>query len=441
MITETQFNSILFEISAVLEANKIYTDNETCLAGFIIDLLMNSDVDKRKPLHLTTCKKVEDIPDNEYAVVFTKTHPSKCICQKLISDHLQATCGTNVSVLTLEDNPNIIIVYSNSYVRLNPEDYLHVMSILPPLLRDLCDAVSLKKYCNLLKDISIANYHDAFQRIIGQVEKRIALEELVRLATTHKLEQCFSYMNRKRIEKVNNEIMSLKNEICVLDTRRKDLIEKLNDQLFLQSSMANNDDQNDEYRDTLINYLMNNNNIEIRRVSDNYIEMFISSYIVNYDEDWYETNTSKGEDSGFFRQFKSTYRAKVKKLCDDIFIERKYKVRAGYIAQIYLDTVAGMSIEPYSNQLMEKLNNYDARIISPHARYACTGSFEQLWNEAFANQNLVGALNYMIAYAGHINWTDGTVAMNFIGNIVNYRCIEDKDGNIYSGDELIKMEK
>lgn len=406
--------------------------------ALIVDKLLEKQINRNRfGIEVLDCGIHYDSgQDSDYNILFITqdVDPLSFFDDKKASENYKAV----TTFLGMNGTPGVKIFTGKRYnkellvIRLSFIDkasMIHVTSLLPAILKNVFTEESVKTNKEFLKSLSTAPLNDCIDILIKQCN-HIDFEGIYRRQLAQNLSECFKYQSYARAQRIDNEIEELRSELERLDRKREECVNQLNEHLYIQS---HGNDDNDHDENILIDYLLNNKQVEIVSTCDNMINLAISTYLLSYDELAYESCVESGR-TDYFYDIPSEHYEKMKKLCHEIFVDQKYRIRSKTYFVITIDYIS--KIESLKTQPDES----EHRIISPHAYYSCHGNFPSLWDECLKNQNYIGAIDYMTSFAGNINWSDGTVSRRLINSIYRYECIEDADGNIYSGKELIKKE-
>ncbi|MEY8367009.1 hypothetical protein AALA22_15365 [Anaerovoracaceae bacterium 41-7] len=241
-----------------------------------------------------------------------------------------------------------------------------------------------------------------------------------------KLRDSINYNHNNRELKLEEDIKNTRE--CMkhsLDEYNRYLL-ILND---LNTKIISARDFNEEQFEIFADYILSCDKIHQCVVSKSTLLFNVETFVSNYDEELYKAIVKNN--SIVFNKIHDDI-TQFKLLCDDIFVKRKYKVRCKSAFRLWFDDNSGFEFGETD------ISNAECRVISPHTKFKCQGTFEPLIIDALGNGDYISALNYCIALASNINWTDATVCSELLYDIYISKCIEDSNGNIYSGSELMK---
>ena len=84
------------------------------------------------------------------------------------------------------------------------------------------------------------------------------------------------------------------------------------------------------------------------------------------------------------------------------------------------------------------------RIPQPHIDdYQCFRGYSGILNDLARSRDYIGIMSTLLSSSSSINWTDSTVVSKLMNRLFrsnkNVKCLEDKDGNHYTVDEVVKI--
>lgn len=425
------------EITEYLKEKNIYVNPEySSYAGLIIDKLLGSSKDR--PSFQFDINRITEGMEYNMSILCTDSDPNELIgylgedieiqYNKVVKTYLLKNYKINIEEVwgySKNGENHMFIHISPQQVvttgRYNLEEIsLLVAILLPALFKDAFDINTVKQCEKYLKQVeSLTKSHQLTHSYILE-NSDIDVSELKKRAMRRELSVSIEYANKARWGKIQLSIDRAREDAQLHFLQYKEAITRLNEYLFLQQSI---NDGTDENLETFMDYLLCNNNIDIVDIDKSTITIEAKAYVTNYDEEWYETTTTKS--NSYFGNVPAAYREDFHKLCNEIFLERKYKVRSVNEYRITIDNISSIDFceSSGSSSRQHIINKYNDRIICPHGAFNCADTFAIMWQEALEHADYVTALDYVLAFTSHINWTDYTVAECFLNDMFHFPCI------------------
>lgn len=296
---------------------------------------------------------------------------------------------------------------------------------------------NVKKLSNYAKEVLALNSGTELCDYIT-TDSGINWEELAKKIIFSQMRNTFVAAQEKRKQETQNQINSYMMTLRELTDEYNKIIEELNG---LYDADIDVEDVQQQI-DFLYEFINNNKSIARFKFEGPYMFYDIVTELNNYDEDIYYTHMTERN-----IQYWCPQNAKLwKKLFDQIFIERKYKIMVSKQCAIKFDKIPSLYTNGSSYIDNYMLNGPRALIAdnphtipSPHAGYLnCEGTYRPLFNEALKNNDIILAINYTIAWVANINWADSAAPHYLINGLLeNIDCIKDSDGNYHKAYDLI----
>ena len=266
----------------------------------------------------------------------------------------------------------------------------------------------------------------------GDIQNQVAFAQM---------RKTFTASQEKRKKNLENNIQRCRDELNNISEMYNAKLSELNEYLSTTINVENVDAQ----VEFLYSFIKNCKSIANVAFNGSYMIYDIVTELNNYDEDIYYTHTNLdnlryafGSDAIFW-----------KKLLDQIFIERKYKIMVSKQCAIKFDNIPELYIQSniLSNIRLKSPDDlmvlYPSAIPSPHAsRLNCSGTYRNLFNEASRDNNIILAINYTIAWTANINWADSVAPGYLFQDLQRYSpCLVDSEGNTYIPSDIVQSFK
>lgn len=249
------------------------------------------------------------------------------------------------------------------------------------------------------------------KRLLGDFESKIVQKKL-------DVENRNICMINRRIRDYNDAISS---ELENLENRRMKV-------LGLEQKLAESGNESE-----IMDYFLNNRNVELDDVSDDGIKFISKGYITYFDEEIarnvIDRSTSYVYRPGGMNGAEYIAPDDLKRLMHAIFVDQVLRIK---VFAVYRLDIENQEVLPINNSYI----HYDDRMPNIHIeRYGCLGSYVVSVNEAMANHNYIGAIEQCGASARSLNFADSTVMSEFMRTLYgrtdyNNSCIELPDGSV-----------
>jgi hypothetical protein len=314
--------------------------------------------------------------------------------------------------------------------------YQHIImvlaSILPPLLRPMFEPDEIKAVAPYLREIVKCEMADIEDLICGR--SAIDFDGFETARNRRMMLECAKAANDSRQRRAKERYNNLVRQCNEYLEYYNDKLRELNEQI---SIMGAGESQGIEYMDEFINFMETNKRVKIIDINGSAITYDVLAELDFFDPDMYDRYT-ENLNSYVYRLCPESKRKTMRKMLDDIFVNRKYKVNLMSTFKLNFDNIG--SIESGISNYSELKRKYKGRIGSPHVvLYHCTGEFPNLWRVALENGDYISAVVNTVNYASNLSWADSTVGARFIEEFHSKKCIEDAKGNLYTADELLEI--
>lgn len=297
---------------------------------------------------------------------------------------------------------------------------------LSPVAKEILSKNTIDDILNYLKQNSSIDWNDIQNQVIfAQMRKT------------------FTSSQEKRKIDLENNIQRCRNDLNNISEMYNAKLSELNEYLSTTINVENVDAQ----VEFLYSFIKNCKSIANIAFNGPYMIYDIVTELNNYDEDIYCTHVNVKNLKYVFYEDAAVW----KKLLDQIFIDRKYKIMVSkqcaikfdHIPELYTQSngVIGSNIRLKTSDSLLIL--YPSAIPSPHAsRLNCSGTYRQLFNEALNDNNIMLAINYTIAWTANINWADSAAPSHLYHDLqLNSACLVDAEGNRYIPSDIIESFK
>ncbi len=240
---------------------------------------------------------------------------------------------------------------------------------------------------------------------------------------------------RNEIQKFDNEMNRLNEQIGVLLGRRNDTCIKL---LGLERKIAEGGEDSE-----IMEYFLCNNRLYLEQVTDQDMYFAVKDYLVYFDREMAERAINNAR--SFVYPYGNNSHSGItkdgmKKLMTEIFVSEEPRLRIKFCAAYRFALNGGVGTQGahrFSCEFSDCMPNTHID------RYNCMGNYPMTINKLLANHDYIGALEQCIASCKSLNWGDSTVMGTFMENMwggtrVNNRCIELPDGRVVKPVEAIK---
>ena len=207
--------------------------------------------------------------------------------------------------------------------------------------------------------------------------------------------------------------------------------------LVLRNKAKKKDEENE-----IIEFLKANPALTLLRKRDNNLYIGVNCYLNDFNEDMFDTYVKNNDDMSGYIYDESPYSVEeTKRLFLAIWEERRFNLRVYCEWRIGSDCL----VKPLEHSDMKGRDELRKdRIPQPHIdHWGCVGSYETVFNDLAMERNYIGILSTIIASSSCICWTDSTVVNTLMEDLFDdydrEKCLEDKDGNLYTVEEVIKI--
>lgn len=244
------------------------------------------------------------------------------------------------------------------------------------------------------------------------------------------LNELVNHQREEKIAKLRHQIADFRKlYVKTAETLRQYAMEIQDDETTLAALEQTSEIQTDELLNSLHQMKMN-----ICKTDNHNYDISCLTHLTNYDMDIAETRIIGREEKYFFSEETKILRSLMKA----IFIDRKYKVRI--FQQYGWNSVMG-SITGNS----EMISKEKSAIANPHiSHYDCFGAGrKELLADLLLHNDWEGFFAEIQAVTSCISFTDAS-ARDFLEDILDNReekFIEDKEGNIWTPNEIMKKLK
>lgn len=308
-----------------------------------------------------------------------------------------------------------------------------------------------------------------FNKEIGITQEERDLIESLRLSTPERYLECLATIAKNydfreqftrksligletQVEK--NELIRVRNDINNLESQISEYTETIS--RLMRSLRDNNirmmglefkirSDEEEGHDSEIMNYFLKNKRLYLRNSMNGIFEFDVKDYLMFWDEQMaqkmFDNIRSYAYNPG--REVCVSYtREEMKKLLEEIFIERNFKIKvcATYRFNINNMYVSAISHPTYGYEFNDSTPN-------PHIdRYSCLGNYESAINKFLINYDYIGAIEQCVASCRSLNFGDGAVMQEFFmrwygvssRNDVNMKCIELPNGEVVNPEGAIE---
>lgn len=438
----SKVDKFTLEINEHLQKKGIYLknngDSNVNYIGIILDILKGS-----KPLEHTVCiaKSPAELPSCDYnLVMLEKNEHEEFTSSEYLKHNLafekfyEQQLGRKMDFLIGEnDGKNYVFIrikeayfYNNIIIALT--------SILPKLFAGMFTKEEVQAAMPFLLEIAKhCGDGDAENIILSKSD--IDFEKFELEFNQRELRRCAQYMAEQRAQNAKSSYDRHRETCERLLREYNQAIEAMNECIALINSPS----ADDGYITNFVNYLTANKRVKIRKIDRGDITYDVVGCLDFFDMDMYKAHAAETR-GAMYENISNDDRPIVKKILDDIFVNRKYKVNTAATFRLHMDHTSTMYSGEEDNSDLRR--RYPGKCPSPHVQLInCHGGFASLWNEALMSGNIIMAIENTITYASNLNWSDSVVTKKFIKEVKTNKCIEDTDGNLYNLIDLINIYK
>lgn len=299
------------------------------------------------------------------------------------------------------------------------------------------EVVQIKDY---LANILTQKPYEVFAKL--EEDSYIDWAEIIKKEQYDMMVRCVQYAQKRRIENAETEIDECRRRANEYYRLYIESIDQLNDQEIILMAYRNGTVNIDEDIKNFFDYLQNNKAIKNIEQRGSNLLFEVVTELRNYDIDTFKLSANSKDKYLYNQLAHGESKDDWLKLMRAIFLDRKYDLIVTASLALKMDkrsTIAYQGLDGLlgEHQLREK---YPESIPSPHAAILhCPGGFPKLWDEALQAGNMIGAINYAIAWVQNINWNDGAATSHLMRMLQDKRkCIKDKStGEMFTAKELI----
>lgn len=303
--------------------------------------------------------------------------------------------------------------------------------ILPWFFEDKLTDLELELLKSLSED-SVAHYLQCIEKFVNQYKlKDMMIEEM--------LSGCYSRYATELIDRKEAELAAIFTNINGCNQQLDALYRKKRECQMLILGLQNQDNYNDS---ELIDYFLNNNNVELLTVDNEGIKFYCKSFIEYFDDDMAKTIINN-KDSYIYKDYGGMRYSKdcIRGLMTNIFITKKWKLNM--FAQYNIPFEGRVYT---TGALTCKVGNY---IPNTHIdRYNCLGDYERIINESIHRVDYITAIEQCVASCKSFSLGDSYVTEEFLRKINSEQwnyfstpCIEVEDGTTVTINEAINLIK
>ena len=337
-------------------------------------------------------------------------------------------------------NKTVILVETSQFNHIQNKPKL--LGFICAMLTRFVAAKHIKELSPVAKEILSKN---TFDDILNYLEynSNIDWSDIQNQVVFAQMRKTFTASQEKRKKNLENNIQRCRDELNNISEMYNAKLSELNEYLGTTINVENVDAQ----VEFLYSFIKNCKSIANIAFSGPYMIYDIVTELNNYDEDIYYTHTNLGNLRYAFGSDAIFW----KKLLDQIFIERKYKIMVSKQCAIKFDNIPELYIQSNgligSNIRLKSSDDlmvlYPSTIPSPHAsRLNCGGTYINLFNEALRDNNIMLAINYTIAWTANINWADSAAPRWLFQDLKRYSpCLVDSEGNTYIPSDIVESFK
>ena len=303
----------------------------------------------------------------------------------------------------------------------NPEEGISELEM--ELIKSLRENTS-DKYIDIIS--KIAEKYDfekaRIKRLLGDFESKIVQKELD--------------VENRNISAISQRIRDHNNAIS---SNLRDLENRRIRVLGLQQKLAESGEESE-----IMDYFLNNSNIELLDVGDYGIKFASKGYITYFDEEIaknvIDRSTSYVYRPGGMNGAEYIASDDLKRLMTAIFVDQVLKIKVFAVYELDIENQEVYTVSHSNHYYSDRMPNIHIE------RYGCLGSYIVSMNEAMANHNYIGAIEQCGASARSLNFADSTVMSEFMRTLYgctdyNNTCIELPDGSVVDPQGAIKWLK
>ena len=439
----------------MIHLNDIFGDLTIIYFGIYIDGLFSKYPSEQTVGIYESCTDIQESKEDINIIIATTGEVKAAISQNILTVDYDAYKDINLLAKSTLLKYNTNVIFSSGVTKLNKtvilvetSQFNHIQN-KPKLLGFICAMLTrfvaakhIKELSPVAKEILSKN---TFDDILNYLEynSNIDWSDIQNQVVFAQMRKTFTVSQEKRKKNLENNIQRCRDELNNISEMYNAKLSELNEYLGTTINVENVDAQ----VEFLYSFIKNCKSIANIAFSGPYMIYDIVTELNNYDEDIYYTHTNLGNLRYAFGSDAIFW----KKLLDQIFIERKYKIMVSKQCAIKFDNIPELYIQSnglISSNIRLKSSDdlmvlYPSTIPSPHAsRLNCSGTYHHLFNEALRDNNIMLAINYTIAWTANINWADSAAPRYLFQDLQRYSpCLVDSEGNTYIPSDIVQSFK
>lgn len=439
----------------MIHLNDIFGDLTIIYFGIYIDGLFSKYPSEQTVGIYESCTDIQESKEDINIIIATTGEVKAAISQNILTVDYDAYKDINLLAKSTLLKYNTNVIFSSGVTKLNKtvilvetSQFNHIQN-KPKLLGFICAMLTrfvaakhIKELSPVAKEILSKN---TFDDILNYLEynSNIDWSDIQNQVVFAQMRKTFTASQEKRKKNLENNIQRCRDELNNISEMYNAKLSELNEYLGTTINVENVDAQ----VEFLYSFIKNCKSIANIAFSGPYMIYDIVTELNNYDEDIYYTHTNLGNLRYAFGSDAIFW----KKLLDQIFIERKYKIMVSKQCAIKFDNIPELYIQSNgligSNIRLKSSDDlmvlYPSTIPSPHAsRLNCSGTYHHLFNEALRDNNIMLAINYTIAWTANINWADSAAPRYLFQDLQRYSpCLVDSEGNTYIPSDIVQSFK
>ena len=439
----------------MIHLNDIFGDLTIIYFGIYIDGLFSKYPSEQTVGIYESCTDIQESKEDINIIIATTGEVKAAISQNILTVDYDAYKDINLLAKSTLLKYNTNVIFSSGVTKLNKtvilvetSQFNHIQN-KPKLLGFICAMLTrfvaakhIKELSPVAKEILSKN---TFDDILNYLEynSNIDWSDIQNQVVFAQMRKTFTVSQEKRKKNLENNIQRCRDELNNISEMYNAKLSELNEYLGTTINVENVDAQ----VEFLYSFIKNCKSIANIAFSGPYMIYDIVTELNNYDEDIYYTHTNLGNLRYAFGSDAIFW----KKLLDQIFIERKYKIMVSKQCAIKFDNIPELYIQSNgligSNIRLKSSDDlmvlYPSTIPSPHAsRLNCSGTYHHLFVEALRDNNIMLAINYTIAWTANINWADSAAPRWLFQDLKRYSpCLVDSEGNTYIPSDIVQSFK
>ena len=439
----------------MIHLNDIFGDLTIIYFGIYIDGLFSKYPSEQTVGIYESCTDIQESKEDINIIIATTGEVKAAISQNILTVDYDAYKDINLLAKSTLLKYNTNVIFSSGVTKLNKtvilvetSQFNHIQN-KPKLLGFICAMLTrfvaakhIKELSPVAKEILSKN---TFDDILNYLEynSNIDWSDIQNQVVFAQMRKTFTASQEKRKKNLENNIQRCRDELNNISEMYNAKLSELNEYLGTTINVENVDAQ----VEFLYSFIKNCKSIANIAFSGPYMIYDIVTELNNYDEDIYYTHTNLGNLRYAFGSDAIFW----KKLLDQIFIERKYKIMVSKQCAIKFDNIPELYIQSNgligSNIRLKSSDDlmvlYPSTIPSPHAsRLNCSGTYHHLFVEALRDNNIMLAINYTIAWTANINWADSAAPRWLFQDLKRCSpCLVDSEGNTYIPSDIVESFK